>query len=149
VLDQSSWLGTVMTVVAKLLGSSPKLQGMTRLALMETVAQVKGDISQLKGMPPEFARLVKVLIEARNQAVVQDLKAELKKRVPPKSISVLYGAGHMQDMEKRMQSELSYRAADHFWLTAFSVNLEESGLTEADVEMVRGLIRWQMELLQH
>ena len=88
-------------------------------------------------------------IEARNQAVVQDLKAELKKKKPPKSISVLYGAGHMEDMEKRMQSELRYRPADHFWLTAFSVNLEQSGLTEADVEMVRGLIRWQMEMLQH
>jgi len=148
VMDESSWLGTVMVVVAKLLGSSPKLQGMSKLAIMETVSQVKGDISQLKGMPPEFARLVKVLIDARNQAVMQDLKVELKKKVSPKSISILYGAGHMEDMEKRMQSELKYRPADHFWLTAFSVNLEESGLTEADIQMIRGIIQWQMELLQ-
>lgn len=148
IMDERSLLGALAKIVVNVLGSSPKLQAITKLALIETLGQLKGDVSQLKGLPPEMSELVKVLIQARNQAVVDDLKAELQKKARPRSIAVFYGAGHMEDLEKRLRSELKYRPAEEFWLTAFSVDLEKAGVTDAEVQLIRSLTKWQMDQLQ-
>ena len=148
IMDESTFLGGLAKVVVSVLGSSPKLQAITRLALIETIGQIKGDISQMKGLPPEMTGLLKVLIQSRNQAVVDDLKAELKGKNRPRTISVLYGAGHMDDLEQRLRAQLKYRPVEQFWLTAFSVDLGKAGVTEAEVAMIRSLVKWQMEQLQ-
>ena len=145
IMDEKSFMGAIAKLVVTFLGSNPKLQAITRLALIETLGEVKGDFSQVKGMPPELQRLVKVLIEARNQAVLDDLKGELKKKNPPRSIAIFYGAGHMEDMEKRLERELKYRPADQFWLTAFSVDLEKAGVTKTELGMIRSFVKWQLE----
>src|SRR5207249_1728540 len=107
---------------------NPKLQGLSKLALIETIAQIKGDPSQLRGLPPQMNQLLEVLVQKRNQKVLEDLKAELKKKAGLKSIAIFYGTGHMPDLESRLRTELNYRPAEQLWLTAFSVNLARSGI---------------------
>ena len=148
VMDGSSMLGTLLHVGLKFIGSSPKLQAMTKVVLIETLGQMTGDMSQIKGMPPEIQRLLSVIIQERNKVVLDDLRKELHTVRPPKAISIFYGAGHMADLEKRLRSELRYRPRGEVWLTAMSVDLRESGLSAAEMEAMRGLIRWQMEALK-
>jgi len=106
------------------------------------------DMSQLKGVPPEIQQLLEVIIRERNKVVFGDLKAELRAFNPPRSISVFYGAGHMADLEKSLRDELKYRPLDEIWLPALSVNTQAAGLSNLEMEMMRGLIQWQMETLQ-
>ena len=146
VMDGSSFLGMVMNFGVRLLGSSPKLQALTKLTLIETLGQVKGDISQIQGLPPEMKKLVQVLIQSRNQAVLQDLATELKK--PVKSISIFYGAGHMSDMEQRLKRDFHYRPAEDLWLTAIALQPARAGVTETEQQMIRSFIKWQMEALK-
>ncbi len=147
-MDERSFPGAIAKLMVTLLGSSPKLQAITKLALIETLGQVQGDLSQMQALPPEMKNLVQVLIQARNQTVLNDLKAELKRKSPPGSVAIFYGAGHMADLEKRLTHELHYRAAGQFWLTAFAVDLEKAGVTDAELQVIRSFVAWQMEALR-
>jgi hypothetical protein len=149
IMDESSFLGSIMKLGMQFIGSSPKLQAMAKLTLIEALGQLKGEFSEMRGMPPDLQQLIKVLIEARNQNVVEDLKTEFN-AVPRKgSIAVFYGTGHMEDMQKRIVSELKYRPEREIWLTAFSVDLKKAGLSSSEVQMVRNLVKWQMDQMQH
>jgi hypothetical protein len=146
-MDGSSWLGAVMHMGVKLLGSSPKLQAMSRLMMIEVLGELKGDLSQVQGLPPSMQKLIRVLIQTRNDVVIRDLKAALSRKKPPASIAVFYGAAHMNDMEKRLLKELDYQRAGEKWMPAITVRPAKAGLTASEIEMIRGLIRWQMKAL--
>jgi hypothetical protein len=148
IMDGSSFLGSLVRVGLHFVADNPQLQAAVKLALIEAVGGLKGDLSEVQGLPPDWKKLVKVLIQARNENVVNDLAAELKKIPASGSIAVFYGAGHMDDMEKRIVSDLHYHAADEMWLPAFSVDLHKSGLTSEQVVWMRNLIRTQMDQMQ-
>jgi hypothetical protein len=148
VMDGSSLLGTLVHVGLKFIGSSPKLQSMVKVVLIETLGQIEGDMSQIKGVPPEIQQLLAVIILERNKVVIQDLQNELANSRPPPSIAVFYGAGHMADLEKRLRNDLKYRPRDEIWLTALSVNTRAAGLSPAELEAMRSLIQWQLDALR-
>ena len=148
IMDGSSFLGTLLQAGLKFIGSSPKLQAMTKVMLIEVLGQIKGDMSQLKGVPPEIQRLLEVIIQERNKVVLGDLKAELRAVSPPRSIAVFYGAGHMADLEKRLRGEMNYQPRGEVWLTALSVNTRDTGLSDVEVQAMRGLIQWQLDALR-
>jgi hypothetical protein len=146
-MDGSSTLGMLMHLGLKLISSSPKLQAMTRLILIETLGGFKGDMAQIKGLPPSIQRLMVVIIQERNKVVLSDLTTELAARKKG-SIAVFYGAGHMADLEKRLRTDLRYRPRSETWLTAVGVDLQQSGLSDAEVSSLRSIIQWQVEALQ-
>ena len=111
-MDGSSFLGSLFKIGMQLMASSPQLQAVAKLTLIEAVGRLKGDLSDVQGLPPDWKELVKVLIEARNKNLMADLKTELKKIPRHGSIAVFYGAGHMDDLEQRVTGELHYRAAE-------------------------------------
>lgn len=148
VMDGSSVLGTLLHAGLKLIGSSPKLQAVTRIIMIETLGQLTGDMSAIRGMPPEIQRLLEVIIRERNKVVVEDLRKELTARPAPRSISVFYGAGHMADLEKRLRSELNYVPRDERWLRAITVDLRDTGLSAGELQAMRGVIQWQLDTLK-
>jgi len=147
-MDGSSWMGTILHMGVRLLGSSPKLQAMTRLLMIEILGQLEGDMSRMQGLPSSMQELIQVLIRERNKLVLQDLTRILQRPHPPQSIAVFYGAAHMDDMEQRLVSELKYRPGQDVWRSAISVDSAKSGLTSAEIETIRALVKWQMEALK-
>ncbi|MDB6122543.1 MAG: hypothetical protein JWQ71_1536 [Pedosphaera sp.] len=148
IMDESSLLGSIMKLGMQFIGSNPKLQAMAKLTLIETLGRLKGEFSEMRGVTPDLKQLIKILIDARNQNVVEDLKTELKIVPRRGSIAVFYGTGHMEDMQKRITSEMKYQPAGEVWFTAFSVDLKKTGLSQSEVQMVRNLVEWQMKQLQ-
>ncbi len=148
VMNGSSVLGMLVHLGVRFLGSSPKLQAMTKLAMIETLGSFKGDLAEVKSVPPELQRLMTVIVRGRNDVVMRDLRQNLRNARSGQSISVFYGAGHMADLEKRLVDDLGYRQHDEIWMTALTVDIRASGLTPADLQMVRGLVRWQLDALK-
>lgn len=150
VMDGSSVLGTLLHAGIKLIGSSPKLRAVTKIAMIETLGQLTGDMSAVRGMPPEIQRLLEVIIRERNKVVVDDLRKELasRPRSASRSISVFYGAGHMADLEKRLRHELGYVPRDEQWLRAITVDLRETGLSALELDAMRSMIQWQLDALK-
>jgi hypothetical protein len=132
----------------QIIAASPQLQAMAKLTFIEAIGRLKGDMSDVQGLPPEWKRLIQVLIQARNQNLMADLKDELKKTPRSGSIAVFYGAGHMDDLEKRITRDLHYRPSDETWLAAFSVNLRQSGISPTEAQIMRNLIRSQLDQMK-
>ncbi len=148
IMDGSTFLGSLFKIGMQFIALNPKLQALAKLALIEAVGRLKGDLSDMRGVPQDWKQLIKVLIEARNQNLMADLNSELKKIPPSGSIAVFYGAGHMDDLEKRITVRLHYLPADELWLTAFSVDLRQSGISPAEAQITRDLIKGQMDQMQ-
>jgi len=147
VMDGTSFLGRLANGLFKWLGSSPRMQASTKLMLIETLGNLQGDFSEAAALPPDMKRLLAVLLHARNGVVVEDIKAELAKPEPARTIAVFYGAAHMHDLEKRLCEELGYRVEGDEWLPAIRVNLRESGVTTGDLQFIRRTVQWQLQML--
>jgi hypothetical protein len=144
-MDGNSMLGTMLKAGFKFVGSNPKLQATAKLALIEALGSIRGDISRMKSLPEEMQRLMEVLIHTRNDAVLRDMRVELKRATPPGSISIFYGAGHMDDLERRVRREFGYRPENDLWLPAFTVDCAKAGLSVIDTTLVRALVQRQMQ----
>jgi hypothetical protein len=148
-MDGSSTLGTLMHFGLKLIGSSRKLQAMTKMMLIEALGGFRGDMAQMNGIPPAIQQLLIVIIQERNKVVLADLTAELANRRSGKeSIAVFYGAGHMVDLEKRLRAELKYHPRSEIWLTALGVDFHAAGLTASEVDSLRSIVQWQLDAMQ-
>ncbi len=143
-MEGGSWLDAILQVVFQFLSTSPKLQGLSKLALMETIGEIQGDPAQMRGLPPQIKQLLDVLIARRNEKVVADLKLQLPRMAPGKSVSVFYGTGHMPDLEARLR-ELNYRPAEQLWFTAFSVDKVATGISETEYQFVRSFIQREFQ----
>ena len=146
-MDGNSMFGTLLKAGFRLVGGNPKLQAMTKLALIEALGGIRGDISRMKSLPEDMQRLMEVLIQTRNDAVLRDLRVELKRAAPPASISIFYGAGHMDDLERRVRREFGYRAESDLWLPAFTVDYAKAGLSVIEATLLRAMVQRQMQEL--
>jgi hypothetical protein len=146
-MDGSSFAGAIAQLAVRFVGSSPKLQALTRLAMSEVLGQIKGDISQIRGLPPDMKQLLEVLVQSRNARVVRDIKGVLPTLRADKSIAVFYGAGHMANLEAQIRRDLKYHPAGELWFSAISVNAVKAGLTETEMKMVRSVVSWQLQMM--
>ncbi len=148
IMDGSSFLGSLFKLGMQLMASSPQLQAVAKLTLIEAIGRLKGDLSDVQGLPPDWKKLIQVLIRARNENLISDLKVERQKVPRSASIAVFYGAGHMDDLEKRLTGELQYRPAGEMWLPAFSVNLKKSGISPLEAAFMRSMIDAEVGQMQ-
>jgi len=143
-MDGSSTFGAIMKGMMQLIGSSPRLQALTKLAFIEVLGAIKFDPGNMKGLPPDMQELMHVLIVERNKVVVADLKAELQRARPGQSIAIFYGAGHLPDLELRLKKEFRLRPVEDVWLPAFSVNTAKAGLSNFEMTFLRSMVRSQL-----
>jgi hypothetical protein len=147
-MQGGSLFDTVLRLGLRFLGASPKLQGLAKLALIETLGQMQGDPAQMRGLPPSMTRLFQVLIQRRNEKVMADLQLARQSAGPRGSIAVFYGCGHNPDLERRLREEMNYQPVEQFWLTAFSVDLAGAGISSADLAFISSLVHREMAPLQ-
>jgi hypothetical protein len=146
-MEGDSFMNIVMQFGLGILASSPKLQAMSKVTLIEVITEMGGDPSRLGAISPELKQLLEVLIAKRNQRVIDDLKIALKEVGTKGSVSIFYGTGHMPEMEVRLRKELHYQPAEDAWFSAISVNLDAAGISPSELEFIRGFIRSQMKQL--
>jgi hypothetical protein len=143
VLAGSSIAANIAQSILKFFGQSPKLRGISRLVLIETLGSLGNDLGQVRALPESMARLMKLIINRRNRVVLQDLKVFLRRK-DIDELAIFYGAGHMPDLEKRICKDHGYKPAQDKWLVSFSVHPENSGLTPLDIAFVRKMVRHQL-----
>ena len=132
--------GAMLSLVEAIPGAAQRGQ----LMMMEMLSQVD-DLESLPGMPGGEA-LLRVIIRDRNQVVIDDLQSFLSRENPPTRIAVLYGAGHMPDLEQRMLDQLGYRPAEPMrWNTAMRLNLNRAGIPRMEHMMLRAEIMRQLD----
>ena len=107
--------------------------------------EMLGDEAMIQRALKQFDEaFTEVIIADRNQTVIDDLVAIIKADEPVSSVAVLYGAGHMQDMARKLRQQLNYEPTSTRWLRAIEVDLTRSAVTEAEVRRLRAMIRSMM-----
>jgi len=132
----------------RFLGTSSKFQALGRLALIEVIGDIQGDLARLQGLPPDMKQMLEVLLQRRNAQVLADLRMEMGRVGRKGSIAVFYGTGHMPDLEKHLRQDLRYRPSGQLWFTAFDVDLAKSGVTDSERQFLRSLIQQQLKQLR-
>jgi len=89
----------------------------------------------------------RVLIDQRNQIVIDDLSVILERERDVRSVAIFYGAAHMPDMAERLTDQLGYRPDAEQWFTAFEVDLDDSAMTPAQLQSLRRMIRQQLRMM--
>ncbi len=143
-MQGSGLMGGIVKIGLSFIRASPRMQGTMKVMMMEMLQQVGDDMTKMKQVPENMKALLKVLIEDRNQIVIDDLKKELAKKDAkdaPQSIAVWYGAGHMKDLETRMVKQLNYKPVATFWLPAITTDLQSAGMTRADLNTTRAMLQ--------
>ncbi len=145
ILDGSSFAGKVARFMLRMIEGNPRMQSMMKIMLMETMRATDiENLAQMQGMPGGMAELMHVIVVDRNKVVIEDLQSVLAGSDVPESIGIVYGAGHMGDMERRLVEDCGYRHVGGFWLQAILVDLKESGMSRSDLDRMRRM----MEMMQ-
>jgi hypothetical protein len=145
-MDGSGLMAGIVKVGLAFIRASPRMQGTMKVMMTEMLTQMGEDMTKMKQIPPQMQALMKVLIEDRNQIVVNDLKKEIAKAAAgeagaPQSIGVWYGAGHMKDLESRVVAQLGYKPVASFWLPAITTDITKAGMTKADLASTRAMLQ--------
>jgi hypothetical protein len=118
-------------------------------AMKVVMIEMLGDESLEAGGALDDATM-KAIIQDRNHYVMDDLVRLVEREPALGSIAVFYGAGHMKDLEARLEKRLGYVPLDEKprWFRAFGVDLEKSHLSPDMVEALRRTIRSRLEGLR-
>lgn len=128
-----------------LMGSTPEMRETTKLMLVEALGQAGELIDMAKAASPDIKDLFEVLITERNEEVIRQLQTNLPKLKSGQSIAVFYGAAHMDEIAKRLTTQLNYQPAAQEWDTAFSADGTKSIMPAAQIKMMMQMVRQQLQ----
>lgn len=137
-LDGGSFMarmtGFLLDVVAMLPGGSD----MMKLALLEVLSRADEMLASTGG--GELGALFEVILKDRNAVVLADLKNVVEFEPDVKTVAVIYGAGHLPDLQKRLEADLGYTPAGDRWNAAITLDLKQAGISPSEARMFRGLL---------
>ncbi|MEX2216033.1 MAG: type II secretion system protein GspG [Phycisphaeraceae bacterium] len=148
-MDGSSSMAGMVKMALGMIRGNPKMQMTFKAIIMDLLAAVGDDMTKMANLQPGMQGLMKVLIDERNQVVVDSLKAELSKDKPAATIALWYGAGHMKDLENRLVDQLDYKYVASFWLPAITLDLTGTAVKKADMQAMRSLMKTMLESMKN
>jgi len=128
-----------------LMGSTPEMRETTKLMLVEALGQAGELIDMAKSASPDIKDLFEVLITERNEEVIRQLQANAAKLKSGQTVAIFYGAAHMDEIARRLTTQLNYRPAAQEWDTAFSADGSKSIMPPAQIKMMMQMVRAQMQ----
>lgn len=136
-LDGSSIQARLAGMVFKVIGAVPSLQTMAKVVLIDTLDKAE---EMMAVMPGNMGKMMSVIVIDRNQVVMDDLKALLASRPDLKSVAIIYGAGHLADLERRL-GDMGYKPVEDKWFTAIDVDVTAGGaMTVQQAKSMRAMM---------
>jgi hypothetical protein len=139
-LSGESFGAKLAGLVLKFATGNERSRAMMKVMMVEMLGAADEILASGMGGMAGGEGLMKVLIADRNEVVINDLKGIISGEPDVKTVGILYGAGHLADMESRI-GQLGYEPADEEWLPAITVDLNASGITAAEAEAIRNMMR--------
>lgn len=145
-LSGDSFAAKFAGFMLKLVTSSEQSRAMTKLMMVEMLGSADElfasgaggmGMSNVEGM-------MKVIIEDRNAVVVKDLENIIATEPDVRSVGILYGAGHLANLESRLAA-IGYLPVGDDWFPAITVDLNASGITPTQATAMRQMLRSSIE----
>ena len=129
-MDGKSLFGSLLQAGFKMVGANPKLQAMTKLALIEALGGIRGDLSRMKSLPEDMQRLLEVLIQSRNDAVLKDV------RMREQAGEIQKAVGLMLEDVRRLDERVE-KLRTHFGQTEKDLRDIETSVDDAKQRLLR------------
>ncbi len=139
-IEGNSFQAKLIGFVLKFIERSPMMSSMMKLAMMDMLALLESS-----DMMSQFGAIEEVILNGRNDIVIEYLKAELEAHPEHNDIAIFYGAAHMPGIEEVILGELGYEFESDTWAQAMTVNIKDTGLSEGQVKMMRNMIKNSLE----
>lgn len=139
-IEGNSFQAKVIGFVLKFIERSPTMSSMMKLAMMDMLALI-----ETSDMMSQFGAIEEVILNGRNDIVVEYLKAELAAHPEHNDIAIFYGAAHMPGIEEVILGELGYEFESNTWAQAMTVNTKDTGLSQGQIKMMRNMIKNSLE----
>jgi hypothetical protein len=141
-LDGSSLQARALSWALAFLKRDPSLGALAKVVLAEALS----DADRLLAMAPgDMASMMDIILHDRNAVVIDDLKAIIRDEPEVASVGIIYGAGHLADLQRRLTQELGYNVAGERWVPAITVDLEAAGVSVRQAQSMRAMIRRSVE----
>jgi hypothetical protein len=140
-LDGSSLLSRFSGLLLGLLGSTEQSRTMLKVMMIDILGSADKLMQQ---MPGQMGAMLAVLIEDRNEVVLEDLERLFAEEPDVRTVGIIYGAGHLAHMQQRL-GEMGYKPAGEHWLTAMRADAEAAGVPPAQLTMMRQMIQRSLE----
>ena len=111
-----------------------------KLLMIEILSMADSD-QMLETIEPE---LTQVIIVDRNTELLRDLAATIGIAEDLSTIGVLYGAGHMPDLSRRLHDDFGYVPNEDRWFKSMRVNPSASLLSEKDLKRMKVMLQYQL-----
>lgn len=147
-MEQTTATGQVGAAVLEFLQGRPGWSRGMRWAMVNTLGSVQGNVARYAGIPESMRVFMEVLIDRRNDAVIEDIQEQLARVEPGGTIAVFYGAAHMHDFHDRLVSEFGATELEVEWRNAFCGNLQRSGLNLIQKQVVEWFVLQQVRTLE-
>lgn len=144
-LDGSSMASKFVGLLLGFIERDPQLSLMTKTMMVEVLANADVLMDANARQSGGAAKLMKVIVEDRNEAVLHDLSGVLKEQPAPSSVALFYGAGHLPHLEQRLVTDFGYRFQADRWLRAIDVDLSASPQAKAQAKQMREMMRRMIE----
>jgi len=141
-LDGSGFQAQMVAAVLGIIERMPGAANRGKLMMIEMLARADTDL-MAAGMPGGEG-LLKVIIDDRNQVVLDRLAEALRQPNPPARIGILYGAGHMPDLIERLEDQLGFTQTAEHWIPAVTLDLAKAGIPRSEVVMTRAMLLRQL-----
>ncbi len=102
------------------------------------------DLAMEQALKQFGAGFEEVIVDQRNQVVIDDLKAVIADEADVQSVAIFYGAAHMPDMAERLADQLGYEPVEQQWMTAIKLNYADTSLAPFQIRMIRNMFRQQL-----
>lgn len=141
-LSGEGMIGRISGLITRFISASPQSQAIAKLMLMEAMARAEDLMAvQIGGL----GDLITVLIDQRNEVVLDDLRAIVEDEAEVEDVAIFYGAGHFPHMERALLED-GWVVEDSFWVPAITVDIPAAGLDRAQAQGMRSMIRASLEM---
>lgn len=141
---QGNTIGTkIAGFFLKLIGKSKTMRETAKLALVEMLGSAE---EMLAAMPGEMGLLMHVILEQRNDVLLADVAHVIEHEPEVHTLGVIYGAGHLRDVQTRLETEFGYVHTSDEWVDAMTVDLKTLGMTQKQARSMRAMLRKQVEM---
>lgn len=127
----------------RLIGFSSTLREVFKAMLVETLPRSEELLSKNN---PIMGNLMEVILDQRNDIVMRDLEEVITNEPEVRTLALIYGAGHLADIERRLMADLGYRHVSTVWVNAMDSDLSTLGLGPAEAKVIRNGMRASIEL---
>ena len=143
-LSGDSPLASIIGGVLRFAGMLPGGQQTIRLVLIETLARSDAFLEDAgPALGPQVDRMMTVLLDLRNDAVLERLRDALNADNPPRRVALFYGAGHLPGIERTLLNEGWNRDGTE-WLTAMRVEASPA-FSASQIRSIRNMIAGSLE----